>query len=65
MKRLYRTVNDRKLAGVCGGLGEYFNIDPTLVRIIAIIALIFGNIATVLAYVIGIFIIPNETDARN
>ncbi|WP_096440762.1 PspC domain-containing protein [Alteribacter populi] len=64
MKRLYRTVHDRKLAGVCGGIGAYFNIDPTVVRIIAIIALIFGNVATALAYIIGVFVIPNETEVN-
>ena len=32
-KRLYRSVTNRKICGVCGGLGEYFNIDPTLIRL--------------------------------
>lgn len=33
-KRLYRSLTDRKIAGVCGGLGEHLNIDPTIIRII-------------------------------
>jgi len=39
-KRLYRSTKDRKIAGVCGGLGEYFDIDPVLVRVLAIAYLI-------------------------
>lgn len=42
-KKLTRSADNRWLAGVCGGLGEYFNIDPTLIRIIVVLAtIIFG-----------------------
>ena len=34
MKRLYRSKNDRMLCGVCGGIGEYLDIDPTLIRLV-------------------------------
>ncbi|WP_026688329.1 PspC domain-containing protein [Alteribacter aurantiacus] len=64
MKRLYRTEHDRKISGVCGGIADYFNVDSTLVRLLAIIGLIFGNIATFLAYIICIFVIPSESDVR-
>jgi len=37
MKRLYRSRTNRVIAGVCGGIGEYFNIDPVIVRILAIV----------------------------
>lgn len=40
-KRLYRSTTDRKIAGVCGGLGEHLNIDPTIIRIIFLILLLF------------------------
>ena len=60
----YRTVDDRKIAGVCGGLGKYFNIDPTMVRLLAIILMIVTSGAGVLAYLIGVFVIPNETEIR-
>lgn len=39
-KEFYRSANDRKIAGVCGGIGEYFGIDPTIIRIIFLIALL-------------------------
>nr|WP_196121228.1 PspC domain-containing protein [Anaerobacillus alkaliphilus] len=63
MKRLYRTQHDRKLAGVCGGLGKYFNIDPTVVRIIFILLIIPTAFLTMpIAYLIATFLIPNEQD---
>ena len=42
-KRLTRSTTDRRLAGVCGGVAKYLNIDPTVVRILFLIALIFGT----------------------
>ena len=62
VKRVYRSKNERMLAGVCGGLGEYFNIDPTLVRILFIIfALIVGG--GILLYIILWLLIPEEPEA--
>jgi phage shock protein PspC (stress-responsive transcriptional regulator) len=43
-KRLYRSRKDRKIWGVCGGLGKYFNVDPTLVRVIAVASLFVGSL---------------------
>ena len=53
MKRLYRSSKDRKLGGVCAGLGDYFNIDPVIVRL-AFLLLIFagGGIAYLVAWII-------------
>ena len=42
-RRLYRSTTDRRIAGVCGGLAEYLNIDPTVVRILFLVALISGT----------------------
>ena len=57
-KKLYRSVSDRKIAGVCAGLAKYLNIDPTIIRVIwALIAL--GG-AGILAYIICALIIPEE-----
>lgn len=58
-KRLYRSVRDKKLAGVCGGVAEYFNIDPSIVRILW---LIFGlcYFVGVLAYIIAVIVVPQE-----
>lgn len=39
-KKLYRSRTNKKIAGVCGGLGQYFNIDPTIVRIIFLLLLL-------------------------
>ncbi|MBS5144796.1 MAG: PspC domain-containing protein [Butyricicoccus pullicaecorum] len=41
-KRLYRSATDKKLCGVCGGLGEYFDLDPTLIRLVVVLLTIFG-----------------------
>ena len=57
MKRLYRSNTDRMIAGVCGGIGEYFNIDPTLVRLAWAIFGCCGG-AGIIAYVIAAIIIP-------
>ncbi|MBS7240001.1 MAG: PspC domain-containing protein [Acetatifactor sp.] len=57
MKRLYRSNTDRMIAGVCGGIGEYFNIDPTLVRLAWAIFGCCGG-AGIVAYVIAAIIIP-------
>ncbi len=59
-KRLYRSRTERKLWGVCGGLGKYFNMDPTIFRIIFIAALIVGIFPTILAYIIITIIVPLE-----
>ena len=57
MKRFYRSRTERVIAGVCGGIGEYFNIDPVLVRVIAVALIFFGG-AGPIAYLIGAVIIP-------
>lgn len=57
MKHLYKSQKNKMLAGVCGGLAEYFDVDPVLVRILFIVFTIFGGFA-VLAYIIGAIIIP-------
>lgn len=59
-KRLYRSTKDRKIAGVCGGLAEYFDIDPVIVRIIAIILLLPGGFPGFVPYVILWILIPKN-----
>lgn len=58
-KKLYRSSTNKMIGGVCGGLGDYFDIDPTLVRILAVSAVLFAGTG-VLAYIIGWIIIPQE-----
>ncbi len=55
-KQLYRSRNNKVLAGVCGGIAEYFDIDPSLVRIICFISFFTG--AGVIAYIVCAVIIP-------
>jgi phage shock protein PspC (stress-responsive transcriptional regulator) len=59
MKKLYRSKTDRKIAGVCGGLGEYFGVDSTLVRLAAVV-LIFASGAGLIAYIVAWAIIPER-----
>jgi len=56
-KKLYRSVTDKMLAGVCGGLAEYFAIDPVIIRLIFVLAVIFGG-SGILAYIILWIVIP-------
>jgi phage shock protein C len=58
-KKFYRSRVDRKIGGVCGGLGEYFGIDPTLVRLLFVLGLLFVG-GTLLAYLILLIVIPEE-----
>ena len=59
MKKLIRSATDRKLAGVCGGIGEYFGVDPTMVRIGWVVFCLLGG-SGVLAYFFCALIIPEE-----
>lgn len=61
-KKLYRIKEDRKIAGVCGGLGEYFDIDPTIIRLLWL-ALLFAAGSGVLAYIVAWIIIPEKPAA--
>ncbi|HWQ88455.1 MAG TPA: PspC domain-containing protein [Desulfitobacteriaceae bacterium] len=56
-ERLYRSGRDKMIGGVCGGLAEYFQIDVTLIRLIAVIALFIGG-AGFFAYLVAWIIIP-------
>jgi phage shock protein C len=57
IKRLYRSTTDYKIAGVCGGLGEYFAIDSTWIRLLFILFLIAGG-SSILVYIICWLIMP-------
>jgi len=58
-RRLYRSRDDRVLEGVCGGLAKYFDIDPVIVRVIAVLSLFLGG-AGLVAYVILALVVPLE-----
>ncbi len=59
IKRLYRSPTDRKIAGVCGGLGEYFHCDPVIFRIIFLLLILLGGFGLIL-YLVMWFIVPVE-----
>ena len=58
-KRLYRSRDERVIWGVCGGIAKYFDLDPTLIRIIAVLTLFFA-LTGILIYIILTIIIPLE-----
>ncbi|HLF28050.1 MAG TPA: PspC domain-containing protein [Anaerolineae bacterium] len=53
-KRLTRSKTDRRLAGVCGGLGEYFDVDPTLIRLVFVLALVFAGTGPLLYLILWV-----------
>ena len=59
-KKLYRSSKSREIGGVCGGMAEYFNIDPTIVRLVWIILLFISLGTAILAYIIAWIIIPRK-----
>ncbi len=56
-KRLYRSRTDRMIGGVCGGLGEYLEFDPTIIRVIWVIIALMGG-AGILEYLVMWIIVP-------
>ena len=62
MKRLYRSTTDKMVAGVFGGLAEYFHIDATIFRLIYAVLCVFSHFTLVLVYIIAAIIIPKDYD---
>jgi phage shock protein C len=62
-KRLWRSRRDRKIAGVCGGLGDYYNIDPIWIRLLFVVFFLLGG-AAFIAYLIMWILIPLEPEER-
>ena len=58
MKKLYRSSRDKMLCGVCGGIGEYFNVDPNAVRIVTVLLGCIG--AGIIADIVAAFILPEN-----
>ena len=62
MKKLYLSDTDKKLAGVCGGIGAYYGIDSTVVRLICVVLFIATGFFPVgLAYIIAAVVMPHES----
>lgn len=58
-KKLYRSRTDKKIAGICGGLAQYFDVDPVIVRLCWVLFTLLGG-AGIILYIIAWFIIPVE-----
>jgi phage shock protein C len=58
-KRLYRTRDDQMIAGVCGGIARYLGVDPTLVRVAAVVALVFTFPGALIGYLLAWAIMPS------
>jgi phage shock protein C len=58
-RKLYRSRSDRKLAGVCGGLASFFNLDPTLIRVLFVVLAVLGG-SGILIYLAMWIMVPNE-----
>jgi phage shock protein C len=66
MKKIYRIKEEKKIAGICAGIGEIYTIDSTIVRVVAV----FGTVATgiwpgVVAYIAGWILIPDKHDMQS
>ena len=59
-RRLTRTSWDAPISGVCGGLARYFGLDPTLVRVLAVLLAVFTFPAAIIAYIVAWAVIPKE-----
>ncbi len=62
-KRLYRSTDDKMIAGVCGGIAEYFDIDPVIVRLV-FVALLVGAGSGFLAYLVLYVVVPEAPDSK-
>ncbi|HEX5878443.1 MAG TPA: PspC domain-containing protein [Actinomycetota bacterium] len=58
-RKLYRSKTNRQVAGVCGGLAEHFNLDPTLIRVLFVLLAVLGGSGVIL-YVAMWIIVPKE-----
>jgi len=58
-KKLYRSKDERMIWGICGGMANYFDFDPTIIRVLWVISLFFGGFG-ILAYIVLRFVIPLE-----
>lgn len=59
-KKLYRSRSNRMIAGVCAGLGDFFNIDPTVVRLIFVLGVVLGFGTLGFVYLVMMFVVPEE-----
>lgn len=58
--KLYKSEEDKKVMGICGGIAEYFNVDSTVIRLVFVLLTLFGGFPGVLAYIIAALIMPDD-----
>lgn len=63
MRKLYRSATDKQISGLCGGLAQYFGIDATAIRLIAVVAVFFSFGTVTVLYLLGSLIVPKEPTA--
>lgn len=61
MRKLYRSRDNKVLAGICGGLAEYFEVDASIVRLVTLALVLLGGVS-IWIYIIAIFLIPLEPE---
>lgn len=61
-KKLHRSRKDRMIAGVCGGIAEYFDVDPVIIRLIAVVLLLPGGLPGLLPYLILWIVVPEAPE---
>jgi phage shock protein C len=59
-RKLYRSRNNRMIIGVCAGLGEFFGIDPSIVRLVFVAGALFGFGSFIFIYLVMFFVVPEE-----
>lgn len=62
-KRLYKIEEGKKVFGVCGGIAEYFNVDPTLIRLLWVVLVLCVGTG-ILAYIVAALIMPNKSEIK-
>jgi len=65
MRQLHRSTTNRMIAGVCAGIGDYINVDPTVVRLMAVLLFFLTGGGMIVAYLVMALIIPEETTRQN
>lgn len=66
MKRMFRSENDKKIAGVCGGIGEMMDVDPTIVRLLTVVlCLATGIIPFFVGYLLAWWLVPSRMSGEN
>ncbi len=61
MRKLYRSEKEKMIAGVFGGLGEYFNVDPTVFRLLGVLVLLAtGVLPGIVFYILAVMVVPKQ-----